>query len=449
MQQSKPVLSEPMGTRSMVSHLRRVRQSRLVRQNLVLFAGGMVSGIGGFVYHAIAGRVLGPQLYGEVASLVALYAVGTAIQLILILVLARYAADLLTSGKLGALRSIMGRTSVLLALPAVLCVALAAALSGPAADFLHLGSRVPILWLGAAVAVCWYVAVPRGVLQGIQSFGWLSANLSLELVIRTTTLILLLAAGLSVTGSMTAVLLGVVFAYLVGMWSLRGTFRRSAVEARMRTMLGFAVTAAAGTLGILLLYNLDVVLAAHYLQKHDAGIYGGLNKIETIIYFGTLSVSQVLFPRVVEAVATRRHPGLLLLMSAGLMAILGLCAVAVFALAPGLVVGILFGPAFRDAQGYLLLIGLIGLGLSLNNLLVQFFMAVHDRVFIPILGTACVVEAALIVLFHASLAQVVGVVLAVMGLLLAGLAVRFVILLPRLRPEMLQEARSPALPEAD
>ena len=433
-----------MGTRSVVSHLRRVRQSRLVRQNLVLFVGGMVSGIGGFVYHAIAGRVLGPQIYGEVASLVALYAVGTAIQLILILVLARYAADLLASGKLGALRSIMRRTSVLLALPAVICIALAGALSGPAADFLHLGSRVPILWLGVAMAICWYVAVPRGVLQGIQSFGWLSANLSLELLVRTATLALLLAVGLSVTGSMTAILLGVVCGYLVGMWSLRSTFRLPPVQVRMRTMLGFAMTAAAGTLGILLLYNLDVVLAAHYLQKHDAGIYGGLNKIETIIYFGTLSVSQVLFPRVVEAVATRRHPGLLLLMSAGLMAVLGLCAVAIFGLVPGLVVGILFGPAFRDAQAYLLLIGLIGLGLSLNNLLIQFFMAVHDRVFIPILAAGCILEAALIVLFHAGLAQVVGDVLAVMGLLLAGMAVRFLILLPHLRPEMLQDLPSPA-----
>ena len=38
--------------------LAQVRGNRLVRQNLVLFAGGLVAGIGGFVYHAIAGRVL-------------------------------------------------------------------------------------------------------------------------------------------------------------------------------------------------------------------------------------------------------------------------------------------------------------------------------------------------------------------------------------------------------
>ena len=66
----------------------------MVRQNLILFAGGLVAGIGGFVYHAIAGRVLGPAIYGQVAFLIAVYAVGTAPALILVVVLARYTATL-------------------------------------------------------------------------------------------------------------------------------------------------------------------------------------------------------------------------------------------------------------------------------------------------------------------------------------------------------------------
>src|SRR5450759_5149411 len=78
--------------------LAQVRRNRLVRQNLVLFAGGLVAGIGGFVYHAIAGRVLGPASYGQVAFLIAVYAVGTAPALILVVVLARYTATLAARG---------------------------------------------------------------------------------------------------------------------------------------------------------------------------------------------------------------------------------------------------------------------------------------------------------------------------------------------------------------
>src|SRR5207237_8507027 len=98
--------------------------------------------------------------------------------------------------------------------------------------------------------------------------------------------------------------------------------------------------------------NHDVTLAAHYLNSQAGGIYGGLNKIGTILYFLTLRVSQVLFPRVVEAVAKDEHPGRILLYSAGLLTLLGAGALLVFGVVPGLVVGVLFGPSFQDAVPY-------------------------------------------------------------------------------------------------
>jgi O-antigen/teichoic acid export membrane protein len=426
--------------RGLTPHFQRIRQSKLVRQNLILFLGGFVAGVGGFVYHAIAGRALGPRLYGEVAALVSLYAVGTTANLILVLVLARYAADLTAAGRFGALRHIVQRTGRLLALPAVSFFILTAALSVPIAAFENFESFVPVIWLGLAIAVFCFTAIPRGVLQGTQRFSALSANLSLELVVRTGVLYLLLAVGMGVTGSMVAMLAGAAFALGIGMFTLRDLFQVDRDVVRMRTMAPFALTAAAGTLGIMLLYNLDVVLSAHYLDKTSAGIYGSLNKIEVIIYFGTLSVSQVLFPRVVEAISTRRHPARLLMLSAGLMATLGLGAIAFFGVTKGLIAYVLFGSQFNAAQPYVLAVGFIGLGLSLSNLLVQFLMAVRDRLFIPILGGACLLLVALVATFHSGVTAIVADAMATIYVLLVVLGTRCALLLPRLRPEMLDEA---------
>jgi O-antigen/teichoic acid export membrane protein len=433
---------ETVAQRRLTVRLQQVRDSRLIRQNLILFAGGLVAGVGGFVYHAIAGRVLAPAAYGEVAALVAVFAlVGTAVNLTLVVVLARYAADLKAAGRPGAIRHMALRTAQVITLPAVGFCLLGVVLAIPAAAFLNLGSPVPVIWAGVAIAAYWYTAIPRGVLQGTQHFTALSANLSLELVARTTFLAVLLLAGLAVTGAVVAILLGVAFAFGLGLFTMRDVLTLPPDPVRLRSMARFARTAAAGTVGILLLYNLDVVLGEHYLNHHDGGIYGGLNKIGTILYFLTISVSQVLFPRVVEAVARRHHPGRLLLLSGGIMSMLGLGAILVFGLVPGLVVGLLYGPKFQAAQPYILAVGFIGLGLSLDNLLVQFFMAVHDRAFVPILGAACVLEALLIVLFHGGVGQVVfDVLMAVFGLL-AALSLRCLLLLPKLRPEMLEEAQ--------
>ena len=413
-------------------------RNRLIQQNIVLFLGGLVAGVGGFVYHAIAGRVLGPDVYGEVATLIAVYAVGTGPALIIVVVLARYTAMLNARGDPGV-RSLLARTVRLIAIPCLVLILLTALFARPIALFEHVGSTIPILILGFSIALIWQVAIPRGILQGLQLFTSLSLNLSLELVIRTTVVYVLLRAGYAVSGAMAAVFLGLAVVFFLGLFSLRDHFRGVGQRVRLRVMAGFSLTAAAGIIGVQVLYNQDVILAEHYLSHHDGGIYGGLNKIGTILYFLTLSVSQVLFPRVVEAVAKAQHPGRILLSSAGILTALGAGALLVFAAAPGLVVGVLFGPSFRDAIPLVFPVGVIGLALSLDNLLVQFFMAVHDRAFVPILALGVVAEGTLIFLFHAHVGQVVFDVLAALLGLLVLLSIRCYLLLPRLRPESVVE----------
>ncbi len=419
--------------------LAQLLQNRLIRQNLVLFFGGLTAGVGGFVYHAIAGRVLGPEVYGQVAFLIAVYAVGTGPALILIVVLARYTAMLSARGDPGV-RSLFTRTVRLIAIPCLFFILLTALFARPIAIYAHVGSTIPILVLGFSIALIWQVAIPRGILQGLQRFTALSLNLSLELVVRTSAVFFLLRAGYAVSGAMAALFMGLGFVFLLGLFSLRDHFSGHVGQrVRLRVMAGFSLTATAGIIGVLILYNQDVILAKHFLGDHDAGIYGGLNKIGTILYFLTLSVSQVLFPRVVEAVAKEQNPGRILLSSAGILTALGACALVVFAVAPGLVVGILFGPSFSDAIPLVFPVGVIGLALALDNLLVQFFMAVHDRVFVPILAAGVVAEAVLIFMFHARVGQVViDVLVALVGLLVL-LGARCYLLLPQLRAESVAE----------
>src|SRR5258708_35518260 len=67
-----------VGRLDLRERLAQVRRSRLVRQNLILFGGGLVGGIGGFVSHAIAGPALRPATYGPGPFPLALYSGVTA-----------------------------------------------------------------------------------------------------------------------------------------------------------------------------------------------------------------------------------------------------------------------------------------------------------------------------------------------------------------------------------
>jgi O-antigen/teichoic acid export membrane protein len=423
-------------------------RSRLVRQNLVLFVGGLVSGVGSFAYHALAGRGLGPPAYGEVASLVALYAVGTTVSLVLVLVLAQHSGRLAAAGSAGAIKQVVLDTSRAMAAPAIACCVVAIATAAWAAGFLKLASPMSLAWVGAAVAIGWYVGIARGVLQGTQRFLSLSTNLGLELGIRTVFLAGALVLGLSVTGAAIAILAGVLFACGLGLVSMRDLFSLPPEREPRRAPSGFAATATVGILAIILLSNLDVLLAKHYLDPRAAGVYSALNKIGTVVYFLTVSVSQVLFARVVEAVERRRHPGRLLLVSIALVALLGAGALGIFGLFSGLVVRVLFGLAFAGAAPYVLTVGVAGLALSFGNLLVQFLLAMQDRAFVPILLAGCVLEALLIAVFHAGVGQVVTDVLCAQVVLLIALALRSGALLLRLPSSSpLAKASSAGLPE--
>ena len=430
----------PTSADAALSETPRLRPRHLVRQNTVLLAGGVVSGVGGFAYHAIAGRLLGPGLYGEVASAIAAYTVLSTPYFVLVLVLAHCAATLPAQDDPGVVRGLALRASAWMAVPGGALVALAVAFAVPAAAFLQLGSPVPMVWLGVTVAVTWQLAIPRALLQGMQRFAALSLNLTAEMVARSTSVLLLLLAGFAVAGGAAALLVGALLSFGLGVGALRDVLRAPGRPARRPSGLaGLSVSAGAGTVGVLLLYNLDVVLAKHFLDAQGAGLYGGLNKIAGIVFFLTLSVSQVMFPRVVEAARLGRRPGRLLLLSALLLSLLSLVPLAIFAAEPRLVVGLLFGPAFEGAAPLLPLAGLIGLGLSLDNLLIQFFVALRDRRYISVLVVGCGLEAALISLHHGGVGAVVQDVLVAVFVLLLLLAARAVVLLAR-RPPFVNDA---------
>jgi hypothetical protein len=117
---------------------------------------------------------------------------------------------------------------------------------------------------------------------------------------------------------------------------------------------------------VLILYNQDVILAKHYLNDHDAGIYGGLNKIGNPVLSDPERQPGPL-PRVVEAVA-QSASGRILLSSAGILALLGGARCSSSPWRPGSWSGSCSVELQRRHPARVPR-GVIGLALSLDNLL--------------------------------------------------------------------------------
>jgi O-antigen/teichoic acid export membrane protein len=359
-------------------------------------------------------RLLGPADYGALGALLALVLVGTVPGVALQAVVARHttlageAVGRLWSRVLAAVVAAGGALGLL-----------AVAASPALRAFLHLPSLGPCLWLAAALLPLPLLSAVQGMLQGREWFGALAAVLLAAAAGRLAVGVGLVRAGLGVSGALAATAVGSALAVLVAVPRLRaqgGWGWRRRPPGPGAALGGEVGAAAAGVLGLLLLANVDVLLARHFLPAEASGLYAAGAVLTKIAFWAPQFVVTLVFPRLVVAADRRRLLG----RSAAVVTGVGAPLVVAAALAPQLAARLSFGEAYLGVGPTLPLFAALGTGLALAQLVLFCGMATADRGMAKLLLAAVAAEAVLVGLFlHGSVAEIVGAALAVVAALLA------------------------------
>jgi O-antigen/teichoic acid export membrane protein len=395
----------------------------LPRAGLVVAPAMALANALNYAFNLVMLRLLEPAAYGALGALLAVILIGTVPGLAVQAVVARHTA--LRAGDRAAVAELWSRTlaaATWLSLGLGLLVAAAAPLL---AAFLHLGSLGPALWLAANVLPLPLVSALQGMLQGVQRFGALAATLLLNAAARLAVGVALVAAGHGIDGALAASVAGSGLAMLLPLALLRPVLgesprRRGWRAAASGGPLGREVGAAAlAFLGLLLLTNVDLLLARHYLAPRASGLYAAGAVIAKIAYWAPQFVATIVFPRLATASVARRR---LLARAAAVVAGLGAALLIAVAAAPGLAVALPFGNGYRGVGPDLPLFAALGTALALAQLLLFSGIAAGDRTVHRLLGATVAVEVALIALgAHDSVAAIAGAALgSVAALLVAG-----------------------------
>jgi O-antigen/teichoic acid export membrane protein len=391
--------------------LARLRDDRLLRNSVIYLAGGVVAGLLGYVFHFVTGRLLGPSGYADVAAVLAALYIISIPALVVQTVTARFVSLATGRSEQGAIPGILLRvTAASLAFGAagaLVLVVLAPAIAG----YLQLPRPQLVYVLALAGVLSLIVTVNRGALQGMRRFWSLSANTILDLGVRLVAAVVLIGAGLGALGGILALLAGPLVAYVQGLFLLRRPAGGAAARAPSLTEVGrYALSASIGAIGVTYLFNADVLLAKHYLPAGDAGIYAAGSVLARAVYFLGLTVAAAMFPEV--ATLHARNQAHFHVVDRSLLMLGGVAGglVLVYLTLPSLVL-LPYGDSFAAVRPYLgPFAAALGL-LALANLLVTYFLSVDSRRFALPLAGACVLETALIVAFHAGVAQIVAMFL--------------------------------------
>lgn len=245
---------------------------RFGRAGLSLAAATVLSNLLGYAFAVVLSRALGPGDYGALAALLALGVIGSVPAIALQLLVAREVAS--SSSEATAWL----RTS--LALGAALFLALSV-LSPMASAYLDLGSALPMIWIGVALLPTTVAGALQGVLLGHRRYGGLAASYLLLGGLRFAGGCVAAAVGGSVSVALAAAAVGTVVACLLiaritaADVPMTGILRRPGTGGPgLRQQVRALTAAASATAAILVLTNLDVVLARHFLSPSDSGQYG-------------------------------------------------------------------------------------------------------------------------------------------------------------------------------
>jgi O-antigen/teichoic acid export membrane protein len=361
-------------------NIKQATSSPFLRYNAIAFVGSIAVSILNYLYYPVIGRLLHPADFGEVQAITSIYVqavVFMSVFNVVIISLVNKYPDRDTQNKL-----IAELEKVALVITIGVMLALLASSVG-LATFFQFGSVYPLLLLLLALGLSVPSTFRMAFLQGKRRFGPAAVGGAISSAGKLLFGTILVVVGWKAFGAILGIVLAqaVALVYLVLNVRKRGwvrpqDFRRVSIpDLRLvRPELYFAALVLVTTLCFNLFLSLDILAVKHWFSPTTAGLYGGIETIGRIVFYATGSVAAVLL----ATVSNRRSPAenrRTFYRSAALSITLGLGVMAIFIIAPTLVITVLMGRKFLAFESLLPLLGLFAFLASMINLVNMYYLA--------------------------------------------------------------------------
>lgn len=401
------------------------QKDHLIKDSMILFIASSVVNIVNFIFHSYASRLLGPEKYGVLVTLLAFIVIAGMPAMALQMTIVKRTSIFKAHNQFGSVEKLFKKTIFWFSGIGILYLVTFAAMGygvGGLKDFFHIEDKALYLILGAIAFVALIMPLVRGILQGLQNFVGLGTTMIIDALFRLLFLYILVSVfSLGVRGAIGTTFVGTVSGFIIGLFLLRHIFKykESSTEViRKRDILIYAMPVFFSMLGFALLSYMDVFMVKHFFSNYDAGLYSATSMIGKAFLYFPSAIAITLFPKVSESHELNKNTLSLLVKSLGLTALISLGGILFCALFPKIIIGIMFGQKFFAIEGVVRYFGAAILPLVLFNVFINYSLAIHKYGFIYIMTAGIILYAVALWFFHGSFYQVVGVLFTVNMLIL-------------------------------
>lgn len=392
------------------------KKNPLIKDNIILFIANITMGFFVFLYHFYMGRVLGPADYavvGVIMSLVYLFNISlTTIQTSI----ASFTSNFKAKNKFEEINYLLKSSTKRLLMFGFLFSILFLIFSPFLASYLKI-KLFYLLLFSPFITFVFMVPITRGILQGLQKFKGLGLNLISEGTSKLFLGIIFVVIGFGVNGAIGAMVLSYVIAFFIGFYPLKKLLIKKTKKFNTKDVYKYSIPVLLMLMGLTALYSIDVLLVKHFFSDKEAGYYTAISTLGKILFFGSYSITQVMFPKVSELHIKKKPHKHLLYKSLLIMLVFLIPLTLLYFLFSGFIINLIYGKDYLEVANLLGLFAVIMGIFSLIYTIAFYNLSINKTKFLFIIFLFNLLEIILIYMFHSTLKQIVSVLIILMILL--------------------------------
>lgn len=382
--------------------------NELIKGSALVFVGSVVTNGLNYLFHFITGRLLGPEQYAVVASLISLMFVISFPSAILSTLVVRKIAYLHARNNMPEIRGLFRMFLSYITVFLLITSTLFFIFQQQVADFLRIQDPFMIWLLGLIFAFSLLNTFQLAVLQGMLKFVSFSVLTALTALVKDVSALIAIFLGMGVFGVVWGMVITVIiicfFSFIPLLHLLKGTVKHTMITS---SRISAALWIAPPLVGMSLMLNGDVMLVKHFFPAYEAGLYGGLATMGKVVLFISTSITTVLLPLAIKRKEEGKNVSSMLILSLAVSGILSGGVVLAYFLLPDLAITLLYGPRYLAVNRYLGLYGMYFLFYNLAYVFIYYYISLHRRyvLFIPLV--CAMIQLILIFMFHQTIMYVI------------------------------------------
>lgn len=389
--------------RHVVKHLN--KNKGLLKHVVILSSAAVVTTIFTLLFKIYLGRKLGPSLFGELISLVAILFIILTSFSVLHTTLAKFFSHYNSKKQYGKMKYLFNKALKFLFFSGMWAFIAILAFSRFIYTFLKLNSIYPVIIFAFVIWISFLVPLRVGILRGLQKFSVLGVIDSIESILRLALAVLFVSLGFGVNGALIAIFLGIFFSFF-SVFNLAGSlFKLKEQKIQHIHVYNYAVPVFFSLVSIAVMANIDIVLVKYFFEPVKAGLYAAASVLATVPFLASNSFSAVMFSKASELHSLKKDTKSSLRHSLAYTFIIASAVTILLFLFSNPIIRLIFGEGY--SIGYLPGFLSIAFGaLSLSNILVTYNLAIGRKRLLFLLPLFMLMEILTITLFHDTANQI-------------------------------------------